>query len=602
MTAGVAILALATVVAAQGYTFNANLTVGSTGADVVALQSALIAAGNDIPAITSGAVAKGYFGAQTKSAVQKYQAAKGIPSTGFVGPLTRAALNGGATVATTVACPAGYVCTPTASTVTTQVSGTGSDGSISVNSSTFVSSGQTVKKGETKDVVAVRLQATAGSVTVNRFDVHFTERPWLVFSKVTLKDSTGAIIATKNVSGPADVTEVTVGSDYLVRFDGLNYTVTPGTDRDLAVGITALSASDKITGQTVGVSITAGSIRTTNGLGISESVGGSGTVDTSASGVGDAVFTLSSTGSTADIATRINPGAPATETPKTISTTVSTNDVTLGIFDLKAQSNSATLNSVAFDINANPDFALTGLFSNLRIKSGSMTYGAASFTNAGVATFNNLTVSLPQDQWVTLTLVADVAATSTDVRASSTIDASTITAIDANYNSALVGGVAMASASNDQTSANTLLTVNALALQNASARITQEIKYNETTIAAAASYTFTLANNSNNNLYVSKNVSTFINGTSTSPTSASSTITAISPISAVAGDSTATYIIPTGSSRTFTVTGTIGDANNATFAGHRMSITSIQYGTSASTGTGSNITSGLETLYAEIVM
>jgi len=56
---GVAMLVLASVAMAQGYTFSSNLTVGSTGPDVVALQTSLMAGGFNIPAIASGAAAKG---------------------------------------------------------------------------------------------------------------------------------------------------------------------------------------------------------------------------------------------------------------------------------------------------------------------------------------------------------------------------------------------------------------------------------------------------------------------------------------------------------------------------------------------------------------
>ncbi|MCX6716261.1 MAG: peptidoglycan-binding domain-containing protein, partial [Candidatus Taylorbacteria bacterium] len=109
---GVAVLVLASVVGAQGYSFGSNLSVGSTGPGVVALQTALMSAGYNIPSIASGAASKGYFGSQTQAAVKLYQAANGVPSTGFVGPLTRAVLNGGAVAAApSSACPAGYVCT-----------------------------------------------------------------------------------------------------------------------------------------------------------------------------------------------------------------------------------------------------------------------------------------------------------------------------------------------------------------------------------------------------------------------------------------------------------------------------------------------------------
>ncbi len=79
IASGVAILAFATIAMAASYTFSNNLTVGSTGADVSALQNALIAAGYSIPSISSGAASTGYFGSQTKAAVQAYQSENGVP-------------------------------------------------------------------------------------------------------------------------------------------------------------------------------------------------------------------------------------------------------------------------------------------------------------------------------------------------------------------------------------------------------------------------------------------------------------------------------------------------------------------------------------------
>lgn len=65
-----------------------DLTLGSEGDDVVALQTALIAKGFTIPA-----GATGYFGAQTQTALRQYQVANGIsPASGYFGPLTRAKL------------------------------------------------------------------------------------------------------------------------------------------------------------------------------------------------------------------------------------------------------------------------------------------------------------------------------------------------------------------------------------------------------------------------------------------------------------------------------------------------------------------------------
>jgi len=96
---GSSVIAFAPVAGAQtasaSATFTRDLTIGSTGADVTALQNWLNNKG-----YTIAAGATGYFGAQTQAALAKYQAAKGIsPAAGYFGPITRAAVaaDGGST-------------------------------------------------------------------------------------------------------------------------------------------------------------------------------------------------------------------------------------------------------------------------------------------------------------------------------------------------------------------------------------------------------------------------------------------------------------------------------------------------------------------------
>ncbi len=74
----------------QPYQFLFNLSIGMTQSDVAILQQIFIAKGYlVIPAPT------GYFGPLTLAAAKAYQGAHGIITTGFVGPLTRGALNQG---------------------------------------------------------------------------------------------------------------------------------------------------------------------------------------------------------------------------------------------------------------------------------------------------------------------------------------------------------------------------------------------------------------------------------------------------------------------------------------------------------------------------
>ena len=81
---------LATSVGAETLTFSTNLTVGSRGPDVTALQQFLVSKGYlEMPA----GVAYGYFGPLTKGAVARWQAANGIsPAAGYFGPISRRAI------------------------------------------------------------------------------------------------------------------------------------------------------------------------------------------------------------------------------------------------------------------------------------------------------------------------------------------------------------------------------------------------------------------------------------------------------------------------------------------------------------------------------
>jgi hypothetical protein len=81
----------------SSYSFTRDLTVGSKGDDVKALQQFLNSHGAQIAA--SGAGSPGsestYFGSLTKAALAKWQAANGVsPASGYFGPITRAKING----------------------------------------------------------------------------------------------------------------------------------------------------------------------------------------------------------------------------------------------------------------------------------------------------------------------------------------------------------------------------------------------------------------------------------------------------------------------------------------------------------------------------
>jgi len=147
------------------YVFTTNLTVGSRGADVSALQQILITKGF----LTAVSAPTGYFGTATKAAVAAWQAANGIsPALGYFGPLSRAKMNAGGTVTPPVVgapmtvslaadSPASAnVQKGSANNVVAKFVLTGGSSPVSVTGMTLRSYGTTEATGST-DVSAVRL-------------------------------------------------------------------------------------------------------------------------------------------------------------------------------------------------------------------------------------------------------------------------------------------------------------------------------------------------------------------------------------------------------------------------------------------------------------
>ncbi len=74
--------------------FTKNLTFGSKGDDVAAVQSFLITKNSGQAAERLSRVgATGFFGTLTREAVREYQNLSGLPATGYFGPQTRARIN-----------------------------------------------------------------------------------------------------------------------------------------------------------------------------------------------------------------------------------------------------------------------------------------------------------------------------------------------------------------------------------------------------------------------------------------------------------------------------------------------------------------------------
>lgn len=232
--------------ATTGTTFTRDLTVGSSGADVTALQTKL------------GVSATGYFGSLTKAAVMSYQTANGIPSTGYVGPLTRAQLNAGSVVTTGGTTTGG-----------SSVINTGVEGSITANKSSV--SNSTLREGDTmRQVLGVKLEAKLSDINVQRIKLDLGANTTVytkVFKTFYLTDDSGKVLAQADLNSN---TVVKNGNNYELTLGGFSYTVSKDTTKYLWVKAD-LYSSIKVADQTSRtITLVANGVRGTDQAGIDQ--------------------------------------------------------------------------------------------------------------------------------------------------------------------------------------------------------------------------------------------------------------------------------------------------------------------------------------------
>jgi len=580
LTQQLAALSGGTTTSTGATTFTSNLSVGSRGEQVTALQEALNTE------VDANITTFGYFGPMTKAAVIKFQKANGISGTGTVGPLTRAALNAlqaPVTVPTTGT-------TGTTGTPATSLDNT--DGSVTATISSIAPTSQTMTKGDTKDIYAIKFTAVGGKVNVNRIDVNFTDRPWLVFNQVVLKDQSGAVIATKTLSGLSDVTEVTIGSSYNVRFDNLNVVVTPGTDTNIVVSA-SIPANNSYIGTSpydaTTVSIPTSGIRTINGKGYTDSTTVSGTD----------VLTLTTTGSKADLSVTNAPTSPLAGQVNIASANgADTTNVPLAVYRVRSTNLNSTLNTLVFTVQTNPGLGsnLSAQMKNFKLNDGSNTvYGSLSGNTVTFTLSNG--IALTKDVVKDLTLTADIVGSSTSFSASTTMVTASIGAIDDNFVSPTYGGSPIGGATS-VTSANLTFTNNSLSVKSTSAGMNVKDINNGTNPVTSRSATFsiTLHNGSVNNLFVSGVTGDMLGTTTVPATNASTTVVSVVTADGqITGDTgTTEYVIPAGGDRTFNFTAQIGKKTTAD-ASQSLTISSVKYGAVSGTYT-STVTAGLSPL------
>ncbi len=382
-----AILALALAVtvsaSAEGYQFTKNLKKGMRGADVTALQTAL-----------GISPATGYFGNMTLAAVKTYQTANMIPSTGFVGPMTRAKMN--MTVGTTPGT------TPGTNPTTPGLSNNGQEGFAEYRLSPQPVNNTNVQVSNNVAVYGIEIKAKNADVSFERLtlDVAVTgsgsENPATLINSVSVKDGS-TVLATIPVNS-STFSRYTGTNNYYVQISGLSTKVSKDTIKTFTVTFNTNSID---TNRTVSIDVASNGARVVDGRGIS-------TYNSSTVGNRTHIFKKPGNSSVllnSDATTvyalnyRINPNSNGAE--KVLTST----------FAIKSESGPSKIRTV----NVTAATSTGGTMpSNLYLYQGSTLLDSRTVTaGTGVVSFDieNSNVTVNEDQTVTFTVKADMPST-----------------------------------------------------------------------------------------------------------------------------------------------------------------------------------------------
>ncbi len=221
-------LVLASASSASAYTYTRDLTIGASGADVVALQDMLVAGGY---LVMPAGVSKGYFGALTQSAVAKWQAAVGItPAAGYFGPISRAKASAAVTTTTTT---------------TDTESLSGGDGDFKSFKVLGTPSSEDVFEGSSEKVFGVEFIAKDSDLKVDRVELMASStsgivtKPWKVLDEVAVYNGSKKI-ADIDASDSDNWDETASGSKiYTIKLAGISSIVKEGNKAKLYVEVTA---------------------------------------------------------------------------------------------------------------------------------------------------------------------------------------------------------------------------------------------------------------------------------------------------------------------------------------------------------------------------
>jgi hypothetical protein len=297
----------------------------------------------------------------------------------------------------------------------------GKEGSIAATIAATPASGAIIFTNQA-DIAAnaVNVKATNSPVTINRVDLNFNLRPWLYFARISIYDGT-TLAGSKDITA-STATEITVGTSYTVRVEGLNILVADGETKVITAKLTGAAALPAgVTTQAVITDFLANAIRGTDGAGISQYAPAA------------LLATRTVTATTGDAAViEVSTAAvnPSVARPGQVGETATTYDIPLLAISLKAKYNGAVLRGLRFDTSAST--SLANIIAGYKLYDGDTNIASTSTEAAAISTrFDGLNLAIAKDQTKTIWLKADVLSTTAHYAegewASTSLDAASAT-------------------------------------------------------------------------------------------------------------------------------------------------------------------------------
>ncbi len=352
--------------AASCYTYVRDLTVGSTGADVAALQTFLVTKGH--LAMPAG-VPKGYFGALTQSSLAKYQAAKGIvPAVGYFGPLTRTKVASDCQVTPPTGGGNGNsnddLSGGEASLEQFQLNG-GNDSSVEENGSA--------------EVAEIEFDVEDGDINIDRIDLRLVANsgneekdPWDTFESVRLLVD-GDEIAEADLTDKRDYLNSRQGT---FRLSGIDHIVREGETANIVVELTAQNSVDGADTDTAEwtINVLNNGIRATDAEGIQQYIG-----DTSET----VTFDINVEGEGEELNVRTSSEDPNSATLQ-VEDDKKSDMHTIFVFDLESEEADIEIDSIQVDLDSSVTVA--NLISDLVLEIDGEEFDDWSFVGTGTST------------------------------------------------------------------------------------------------------------------------------------------------------------------------------------------------------------------------